>query len=380
MRLAALTPTWVSSTDGLEVVLDQEHDEEGGPIRIKGARHKLTRLACYQALRDRGVKFQGGPDKGGLIAFPVVLTDGVLGGVHFKNKYTKDPMLADCQLVLGLYRSAAVFRKHGIVTVLYSNTWRPPFWDFKRRRSMPARGRSMGDHPRGLAMDASVLIDRQGNRYEVEPDWEKAYGGPGNCMGGAKTQKGRLLRGIICDLEDQHVFKRILTPDSDWGHRHHFHIGAAQAGDAFVRARWAGRALSQPLPGSNTFPRWESWYLCYRIRDTARRFRCYQRRRAGRPEPPVKYREPPQKPKVALELAVEEPEPEPEPEPGPEPAGNAQPPPPEDEAGKNASPLAPREPPRGAQPRAAQPRAVPPRSAPPPRGAPSARPAPPSPR
>ena len=70
----------------------------------------------------------------------------------------------------------------------------------------------MGHHPRGLAMDASVFIDRQGRRYEVQPHWEKLYGGPGHCVGPARTQQGRLLRQVICDLERAHIFRRILTP------------------------------------------------------------------------------------------------------------------------------------------------------------------------
>jgi hypothetical protein len=311
MQTSPLPPTWTSTTDGGVVVLDAEPDHVPGPLRISTIRSKLTKLACYQALRQYRIRFKPGPSKNGLIAFPVVVP-GKIGGVHYKDKYRAKPMLADCQLVLALYRAAAIFRKHGIKKVLYSNTWRAPFWNFKRRRSMPARGRRMGHHPRGLAMDASVLVDRRGRKYVVEPDWEKLYGGPGNCVSRPKTQKGRLMRRIICDLERHHIFRRILTPDSDWDHRHHFHFTAPRVNEAFVRARWAGRTLNQPLPGTRTFSGWHKWHQCYRIRSVRRRYRCYRRRKRGLPKPPVRFKLGRQVPRVALKLVIPEPAAEPD--------------------------------------------------------------------
>jgi hypothetical protein len=307
MLLSTLPPTWTRSTLGREVVLDAEPEHVPPPISIRSTRATLTKRACYQALRARQIRFTPGPDKGGLIAFPVIVR-GKIGGVRYQNKYSRAPMLADCQLVLTLYRAAAVFRKHGIIRVLWSNTWRKPFWNFKLKRSMPARGRRLGNHPRGLAMDASVLVDRKGVKYVVQPDWEKLYGGPGNCVGRPKTARGTLLRRVTCDLEKHHIFRRILTPDSNYGHRHHFHFTSPRANEAFVRARWCGRTLNQPLPGTRSFKRWNRWHRCYKIRKASKRWRCYRRRAKGRAVAPIRFKRPKQKPRVALRLVVPEPE------------------------------------------------------------------------
>jgi len=306
MLLRDLPITWTSTTEGREVVIDAEPEHVPPDIRIRSTRSKLTQAACYGALRSLGIKYKRGPKKGRLIAHPVIVS-GWIGGIHYKNKYKRKPMLADCQLVLTLHRAAAVFRKHGIKRVLYTNTWRAPFWNFARKRSMPSRGRKIGNHPRGLAMDASVFIDTKGNKYVVEPDWEKIYGGPGRCVGRAKTKKGRLLRKIICDLEKHHVFRRILTPDSNWEHLHHFHFTSPRVNEAFVRARWAGRVLSQPLPGTRRYKGWNRWYRCYKIRNARRRWRCYKRRRKQKTKPAVRFQQPRQKPRVALKLVVPEP-------------------------------------------------------------------------
>lgn len=307
MLTQTLPPTWTRSTLGREVVMDAEPDHVPPPIRIRSTRATLTKRACYRALRARRITFKPGPDKGGLIAFPVIVR-GKIGGVHYLNKYTRAPMLADCQLVLALYRAAAVFRKHGIVKVYWSNTWRKPYWNFKLKRSMPARGRRVGNHPRGLAMDASVLVDRKGTKYVIQPDWEKLYGGPGNCVGRPKTKKGGLLRRLTCALERHHIFRRILTPDSNWQHRHHYHFTAPRVNEAFVRRRWCGRTLTQPLPGTRSFKRWNRWYSCYKIRRASKRWRCYKKRAKGRYVAPVRYKRPKQKPKVALHLVIPEPQ------------------------------------------------------------------------
>lgn len=311
MLVQTLPPTWTRSTMGREVVLDAEPEHVPPPIRIRSTRASLTRRACYRALGARGIKFKPGPNKGGLIAFPVIVR-GKIGGVYYQNKYSRAPMLADCQLVLTLYRAAAVFRKYGIVRVLWSNTWRKPYWNFKLRRSMPARGRRLGNHPRGLAMDASVLVDKKGVKYVVQPDWEKFYGGPGNCVGRPKTKKGSLLRRVTCTLEKHHIFRRILTPDSNWGHRHHFHFTAPRVNEAFVRRRWCGRTLHQPLPGTRSFKKYSRWVSCYKIRHASKRWHCYKKHARGPYLAPVKYKRPKAKPKVALRLIVPIPQAQPD--------------------------------------------------------------------
>jgi hypothetical protein len=160
----------------------------------------------------------------------------------------------------------------------------------------------MGHHPQGMAMDVNEVVLRNGTRLNILKDWEKFYGGPGNCVGRPKTRKGALLRRMTCALEDAHVFRRIISPDSDYPHRNHWHISGARLGEAFVRSRWCGRTLHQPLPGHKGFSRWYYWYSCWKFANPRTRYRCYRRRSRRKPRAPVRYRWPRQKPRVAIWL------------------------------------------------------------------------------
>ena len=123
------------------------------------------------------------------------------------------------------------------------------------------------------------------------------------CVGRVKTRKGALLRRLTCALEKAHIFRRLISPDSDFPHRNHWHISGARIGEAFVRSRWCGRTLFQPLPGHKGFRRWYYWYSCWKFRRPRTRYRCYRRRRRRRGRAPVRYRMPKQTPRVAIWLS-----------------------------------------------------------------------------
>ncbi len=203
------------------------------------------------------------------IAAPIILT-GPVGGIRYVNKWKpKEPPLMDCLLALTLSRAAPVWRRHGVETVIFSNTYR------KGRRGDPRPSR----HALGLAMDVHGLEFRDKTVLDVEKDWEKFYGRPGLCVGPVRSDKAARLRSVICDLEAANVYRRILTPDSDHGHRNHFHMAAAKPGERWGRERWAGRLLYQPLPGTKLFASWNHWYRCYKHLTWRGRKACWRRRR-----------------------------------------------------------------------------------------------------
>jgi hypothetical protein len=139
----------------------------------------------------------------------------------------------------------------------------------------------------------------------VLTDWEKAYGGPGNCVGHVKRPEAALLRRIVCALEEAHVVRRIITPDSDLPHRNHWHISGAAIGEAFTRSRWCGRSLDQPIPGDRGFDAWYAWYACWKLASVRKRYQCYRKRAGRKPRPPVRFTAPRETPRVAVWLSTQ---------------------------------------------------------------------------
>lgn len=301
--LLPLPPTWTASTHGVEVATDAPDEGEpsgvkgGGKSGVKGGlkpsrvRDGLSKDACLRELRRLRIPFKMAAKKWS-IWLPVRIT-GPMFGVTYKSMYYKSKPLVDCQFALGLYRAARIFQRFGVVQLRYTSTYRPP----PRRR-----WRTVGHHPQGMAIDINEVVFKDSKKLIILKDWEKFYGGPGNCVGRVKSKSGALLRRITCALEKAHIFRRIISPDSDFAHRNHWHVSGARVGAAFVRARWAGRTLTQPLPGDKGFARWYRWYSCWKFRKLRRRYRCYRRRARRKPRAPVKYKRPRHRPRVAIWL------------------------------------------------------------------------------
>lgn len=246
-----------------------------GQVRVTERPHKErwgamvgSRAECFAALKRWGVRFRGAkPHRG--IRTPLELM-GPIGGVHiiFRWKHTRAPLM-DCNLMLTLARASPVMRRLGIRKVYYSSAYRQPSKGDKN----PSR------HGMGLAIDVSYVVTDDGTKHDVFTHWEKYYGGPGNCVGNVRTAKGLLLRRLICELEKRAVFKLIMTPDSDYAHRNHFHMASGMPGERWKRNSWAGRTLYQPLPGTPLFPAWYRWYRCYKAGGWKARLACFKQRR-----------------------------------------------------------------------------------------------------
>ncbi len=304
-----LTPAWTHSTKPIDTAQDapDETDPHTGPGGIAKSRihGDATRAACLRELHRLRIPFRRAKPRRG-VWLPVEII-GRMHGVRYKALYTKRPPLVNCPFALGLERAARLLSKFGVIEARYTSTWRPP-----PRRSW----RRIGHHPQGMAMDVNELVFKNGTKIVILKDWEHFYGGPGNCVGRPRTKKGALLRRMTCALEKAHIFRRIITPDSDLGHRNHWHFSGAQIGEAFTRGRWCGRTLDQPLPGGPGFSRWYYWYSCWKFRNPRVRYRCYRRRSRRKPRPPVRYKYPHQVPRVAIWLREQVKAAEPAPEPG----------------------------------------------------------------
>lgn len=307
LAVASLPPAWTVATRSearAALAPTPAHDEEGGgeteggvspqSIVVTRPGARASRAACLAELRRQGVPYQPAPPRR-LIWLPVRIT-GPIHGLTYKALYTRAPPLVDCQFALGLARAARVLHRFGVVRVLYTSTWRPA-----PRRSW----RRVGHHPQGMAMDINELVLRDGTRLNILKQWERLYGGPGKCVGHPRTHAGARLRRMLCALERAHIFLRIISPDSDFGHRNHWHLSGARLGEAFVRQRWCGRALSQPLPGDRGFSRYYYWYSCWKFRNPRTRARCYRRRARHKPRPPVRFPRPRLKPRVGVWLSTQ---------------------------------------------------------------------------
>jgi hypothetical protein len=87
-------------------------------------------------------------------------------------------------------------------------------------------------HPAALAIDIAVLHRKDGEVFSVLHDFHGRAGGKTCGEGATKPRKdtegARLLRDIVCDLDQQKSFNLLLTPHYDWGHKDHFHFEVRQ--------------------------------------------------------------------------------------------------------------------------------------------------------
>jgi hypothetical protein len=80
-----------------------------------------------------------------------------------------------------------------------------------------------------------------GLRAHVEKHYPKRRGRPGACVGPVADGPGKRLRQLACAIEASGLVYLILTPDSDYAHRNHFHISGLRSGDRPLKSRYAGK-------------------------------------------------------------------------------------------------------------------------------------------
>ncbi|MFH2010405.1 MAG: extensin family protein [bacterium] len=221
-----LPPTWSSTPPRTRASVNLPRPR---PLPSLSA-SSLAGSRCLGELRALGIPFQVGPTVRGIIT-PVLLT-GTVNGVKLTPLWGRKPRLMDCRFAITLHGIAAIARRFGFDEFRYSS--------FYSYRSVAGSLR-LSRHANGLAVDIHELRGPGGLRVSVLKDWVKAAGTPGDCVAGVKPRKGRLLRKFACELERSGLLYLVLTPDSDYAHRNHFHLSGLRAGNRPLRWRYAGR-------------------------------------------------------------------------------------------------------------------------------------------
>ncbi len=203
--------------------------------RIPGVRARpgpsihLSGAACIAALRETGVPFRRAKAHRG-VTTPVIVT-GPIDGVRLTPMWGPRPALMDCRFALTLYRLAPLIRAVGFDELRYS-----AFYNYRN----VAGTHKLSRHANGLAVDIHEFRGPGGLRAHVERDYPKHHGRPGACVGSVGSDPGRRLRRLACALEATGLLYLVLTPDSNYAHRNHFHLSGLRPGNHPLPHRYAG--------------------------------------------------------------------------------------------------------------------------------------------
>lgn len=192
----------------------------------------ISPRVCLARLRRLGVAFRRASPRRGLVT-PVVIT-GPVNGLKLTPMWGRRPALMDCRFALILHRIAPIVRRVGVDELRYS-----AFYSY---RYVSGTGR-LSRHASGMAADIFEVRGPGGLRANLLKDWVKAKGRPGDCVAGVTSRKGRVLRRLACALEHSGVLFQVMTPDSDYAHRNHYHLSGLRVGERPLKNRYAGRRV-----------------------------------------------------------------------------------------------------------------------------------------
>jgi Extensin-like protein C-terminus len=246
MAVAPLPPVWTAASrtsglvhhrPGVSVELGVGVGIGGLEVR-KGARRSGRK--CLRELVRLGIPFKRAPRTRG-VDTPVIVT-GPVRGLKLSPMWGKRPALMDCIFALSFYRMAPVVLRSGVNELLYSSVY-----SYRKVAGTNVLSR----HSYGLAIDVFEVRGPGKARANVKKDWVKAVGRPGHCIGPVRSRKARLLRGLACNLEKSRILSLIMTPDTDYAHRDHFHMACLKASERrHHRVRYAGRPKGRTwIPG-----------------------------------------------------------------------------------------------------------------------------------
>jgi hypothetical protein len=141
------------------------------------------------------------------VAAPVVIT-GPVAGVVFRPIQKDRELEVSCELAARMPALAKILRAHGVRTVHVNSSY----------RDQPR----VSFHTFGLALDMAAFETKDGPLsvaadFELTPELE-------TCRGQPRTQRGKALLSLACDLAASGLFSSVLTPNYNEGHRDHFHL------------------------------------------------------------------------------------------------------------------------------------------------------------
>ncbi len=207
-----------------------EPSEDRRPLVKRTA--AMTGGKCLAEMRRLRIPFRPARARRGLLT-PVIIT-GAVNGLKLTPMWGRRPALMDCRFALLLHRIAPIVRRVGVDEFRYSG--------FYSYRYVAGSGR-LSRHGNGMAADIFEVRGPKGLRANVLKDWVKAKGHAGDCVAGVTDRKGRVLRRLACALEYSGILFQVLTPDSDYAHRNHYHLSGMRVGERPLRNRFAGRRV-----------------------------------------------------------------------------------------------------------------------------------------
>ncbi len=187
---------------------------------------------CLGELDALGVDFVEGPAANG-IQRPVTVTLP-LNGIEYRNSSgtTRRTLFLDCELAKSLYRSAELWKAHGVVAVTDYGIYN--YRCINQNVRPPCTGSSFSQHAFAMAIDLALFHLEDGTRLSVNDDFIKDAGhtcDDGPPGGGFKNE---LLHTLACELYDLEVFKILLTPNYNAAHRNHYHVDLTPGSGAFI--------------------------------------------------------------------------------------------------------------------------------------------------
>lgn len=171
--------------------------------------------ACLLELKSAGVEARPGP-RVGYVRDPVSISSPI-GGVRYERVGAGDrPLVVDCNFARGLLEVAPTLRALGIEAVEYTSATSVRF----------IRGtRKLSRHAFGLALDVRGVRGPRGLAYRVDEEYERGTTlDDGECVGEPHGAGARLLKTLVCRLEESGWFRRVLSPDFDGDHWDHLHL------------------------------------------------------------------------------------------------------------------------------------------------------------
>jgi hypothetical protein len=161
--------------------------------------------ACEAKLDALGVKWERAK-RPGRVADPILITDGMLGGVKYTNWFGPGPSSTmECQLGLALATIGPELRVLGVREVKFGSVY-----DLSYIKT--PRGRMLSRHAIGTAMDIGAFVDDLGREVKVAESYKSG---------------DNLLLAVEELFIASSDFHNIITPHNDpISHDNHFHVEA----------------------------------------------------------------------------------------------------------------------------------------------------------
>jgi hypothetical protein len=184
---------------------------------------------CERKLDGLGVKWEHAK-RPGRVADPIVITDGMLGGIKYTNRFgPKASSTMECQLGLALATIGPELKGLGVREVKFGS-----IYDLSYIRTF--RGRELSRHAIAVAMDIGAFVDDTGREVSVEKSYKDG---------------DSLLIAVESLFTATGEFHNIITPKNDpISHYNHFHVEAVVS---FLRSD--APALSSASPDTRKIER-----------------------------------------------------------------------------------------------------------------------------